>query len=65
MRSFFYALIFVSSFFLQKANCQRAHINFDDNWKFSFGHTADPSRDFNYGLTTIFAKTGAAAGNSH
>jgi beta-galactosidase len=64
MRSFFYALIFVSSFFLQKANSQRAHINFDDNWKFSFGHTADPSRDFNYGLTTIFAKTGAAAGTA-
>ena len=39
---------------------QRKKINFDDNWKFAFGNANDPARDFNYSLTTIFAKTGAA-----
>src|ERR1700712_3485402 len=42
------------------AAAQRQHVNFDDNWKFAFGHANDPAKDFNYSLATIFAKTGAA-----
>src|SRR5215471_10939646 len=42
----------------------RKKINIDDNWKFSFGHAADPKKDFNYGIVTIFAKTGAARGTA-
>ncbi len=40
---------------------QRKHINFDDSWKFSFGHAANPEKDFNYSIATIFAKSGGAA----
>ena len=39
----------------------RKHTNFDDNWKFSFGHAANPEKDFNYSLATIFSKSGGAA----
>lgn len=38
----------------------RKRMNFDDNWRFAFGHANDPAKDFNYTLSTIFAKTGAA-----
>jgi beta-galactosidase len=40
---------------------QRSHINFDDNWKFHFGHAANPEKDFNYSIATIFSKSGGAA----
>ncbi|MDP4150869.1 MAG: beta-galactosidase GalA [Bacteroidota bacterium] len=41
----------------QAAGQQR--INIDADWKFHFGNAADPARDFNYSLVTLFAKTGA------
>ena len=37
---------------------QQKHISFDENWKFHFGHAADPAKDFNYGITAIFSKSG-------
>ena len=40
------------------ATAQRKQINFDEDWKFHFGHAADPTKDFNYGITAIFAKSG-------
>jgi beta-galactosidase len=36
-------------------------INLDEGWKFSFGHAANPEKDFNYSLATIFSKSGGAA----
>lgn len=36
----------------------RKQTNFDEGWKFHFGHAADPAKDFNYGITSIFAKSG-------
>lgn len=36
----------------------REHVNIDQNWTFAFGHAGDPTRDFNYGIATIFSKTG-------
>ena len=33
-------------------------INFDEGWKFHFGHAGDPSKDFNYGIPAIFSKSG-------
>lgn len=42
----------------------RQKMNFDEGWKFHFGHAADPAKDFNYGLVTIFSKTGAAPGTA-
>ncbi|MBK8045027.1 MAG: hypothetical protein IPK21_21690 [Haliscomenobacter sp.] len=32
--------------------------NFDRDWKFHFGHAADPAKDFNFSVATIFSKTG-------
>ena len=42
----------------------RKRINFDEGWRFHFGHASDPSRDFNYGVATIFSKSGAAQGTA-
>ena len=42
----------------------RKHTNFDDNWKFHFGNSSDPSKDFNYGIAVVFKKTGEAAGTA-
>lgn len=39
---------------------QRQKLNFDDGWKFSLGHAADASRDFNFTVANIFAKSGRA-----
>jgi len=36
----------------------------DDSWKFHFGDAADPSRDFNFSLVSIFAKSGKSAGTA-
>jgi len=49
---------------VQPITAQRQHINFDDNWKFAFGHSANPEKDFNYGLRTVFSKSGGGAGTA-
>jgi len=36
-------------------------INFDEGWKFHFGHAANPDKDFNYSTATIYSKSGGAA----
>ncbi|MBN2165738.1 MAG: glycosyl hydrolase 53 family protein [Marinilabiliaceae bacterium] len=36
----------------------RLRLNFDEGWKFHLGHAADPSKDFNFKVANIFAKTG-------
>ena len=53
------ALILFSLSISHKSTAQQ-HINFDEGWKFSFGHAEDPAKDFNYGLTTLFSKSGSA-----
>lgn len=42
----------------------RKHISLDEDWRFHFGHAADPAKDFNYGIATIFSKSGGAAGTA-
>ena len=39
---------------------QRQRINMDEDWKFHFGHAANPEKDFNYSIATIFSKSGGA-----
>lgn len=34
--------------------------NFDEGWKFHFGHATNPSKDFKYGVANIYAKSGGA-----
>ncbi len=60
-RHFFFLVIIVSTF---TSNAQRRHINFDENWKFKFGYAGDPSKDFNYGITAIFSKSGKSEGTA-
>jgi len=45
-------------FLFGTTEAQRRHQNFDENWKFHFGDASDPQKDFNYGITAIFAKSG-------
>ena len=45
-------------------NSPRKRMNIDDNWKFHFGNASDPSKDFNYGIATIFSKSGGAYGTA-
>jgi beta-galactosidase len=42
----------------------RKKINFDEDWKFHLGHAADPTKDFNFRIATIFSKTGGASGTA-
>jgi len=35
--------------------------NFDEGWKFHFGHASNPDKDFNYSTVTIYSKSGGAA----
>jgi beta-galactosidase len=55
---------FVLSMLCLSAFAQRRHINFDDNWRFHLGSASDPAKDFNYSISTIFSKTGAASGTA-
>lgn len=45
LRCLFAAFILVSSFFSQGQSSLRKKINLDDNWKFKFGHAANPEKD--------------------
>ncbi len=56
----FLAVICVTGFSLD-AHTQRKKISLDRDWKFAFGHAANPGKDFNYSIQTIFAKAGGAA----
>jgi beta-galactosidase len=56
---FILLLIIISDGYGQSS--PRRHINIDDNWKFHFGHAANPEKDFNYSIATIFSKSGGAA----
>lgn len=56
--------MFIIASVLSSAQSTRQQINFDEDWRFAFGHTANPEKDFNYSLVTIFSKTGAARGTA-
>lgn len=58
-------LLFVVGVLLaSSAFSQRQQVSLDDDWKFSFGHAANPEKDFNYSIRTIFSKSGGAAGTA-
>lgn len=64
MRSmrFCFIAVFVFSFLFSEAQPSiRQSILFDDDWRFHFGHAADPAKDFNFRAATIYSKTGGAA----
>jgi len=43
---------------------QRVRLNFDEGWRFTFGHAADPAKDFNFRVANIFSKSGKAEGTA-
>lgn len=55
------AIITLCLFIGLSSSAQRQRINFDSDWKFHFGHAANPEKDFNYSIATIFSKSGGAA----
>jgi beta-galactosidase len=59
-----FALLFLSLFFVVPLLKSQVRTGFDDGWKFSFGHAANPDKDFNYSTKTIFSKSGGAAGTA-
>ncbi|TDH19968.1 DUF4982 domain-containing protein [Segetibacter sp. 3557_3] len=42
----------------------RRRTSLDEDWRFHLGHAADPVKDFNYSIATIFAKSGGTAGTA-
>ncbi|SRR5579871_3385932 len=54
--------LFCAGFFSKAQTTFRKTINLDDNWKFHFGNAADPEKDFNYSVATIFSKSGSGLG---
>jgi beta-galactosidase len=48
-------LLFIS--FMAASQSPRKRINFDNDWKFALGHAADATKDFNYTISNIFAKS--------
>jgi beta-galactosidase len=53
-------IILLSCYISSSQTSSRQHFSFDEDWKFHLGHAADPSKDFNYTVANIFAKTGVA-----
>ncbi|MFH0760353.1 MAG: beta-galactosidase GalA [Bacteroidota bacterium] len=56
----FFCLFLGFSVQAQPVHGGRILTNFDEDWKFAFGHAADPARDFNFTVANIFSKTGKA-----
>jgi beta-galactosidase len=60
----FAIILFLFTLFCQGQSTVRKKISLDDNWKFKLGHAANPEKDFNYSITTIFSKSGGAFGTA-
>lgn len=57
----FFLLALAGTILTLSAEAQlRKKIDFDNGWKFALGHAADASKDFNYSVANIFAKSGRA-----
>jgi beta-galactosidase len=61
---FCFILLFPTAAAMAQTGSLRRHINLDEDWRFHFGHAADPAKDFNYSIATIFSKSGGAAGTA-
>src|SRR6187397_3019057 len=60
----FATVLFLFTLFCEGQITVRKKISLDDNWKFKLGHAADPEKDFNYSIATIFSKSGGAFGTA-
>ncbi|HET6723573.1 MAG TPA: beta galactosidase jelly roll domain-containing protein, partial [Chitinophagaceae bacterium] len=57
-KRFLNAICFLLVGLSSSAQSPRQKINLDNDWKFAFGHAANPEKDFNYSIRTIFSKSG-------
>ena len=57
-------LFFLLIPFFSLSQSPNRRLLFDNDWRFHFGHAANPEKDFNYGIKTIFSKSGAAPGTA-
>ncbi len=55
---------FIFFLFTISVTAQRRQTDLDNSWKFTFGHAANPEKDFNYSIKTIFSKSGNASGTA-
>lgn len=62
--SYLFVFTFLGIYAIAQPQSPRKKISLDEDWKFHFGHAADPGKDFNYSLSTIFSKSGAAPGTA-
>ncbi|HET9054527.1 MAG TPA: hypothetical protein VFM90_10150, partial [Cyclobacteriaceae bacterium] len=60
MKRFFLFVIACTVVTLAAGAQSRQKFDFDSGWKFALGHAADASKDFNYSIANIFAKSGRA-----
>ncbi len=51
-------LLSMTVFGLHAQQSLRERTNIDKDWRFAYGHAADPAKDFNYGVANIFSKSG-------
>ncbi|PZX62843.1 beta-galactosidase GalA [Hydrotalea sandarakina] len=63
-RKLLFVVNVVCYLFIVTSSFSQQHISIDTNWKFHFGNAADASKDFNYSIATVFAKTGGAVGTA-
>ncbi len=63
-KSIIVSITYLAFAFTSIAQSPRQRINIDADWKFAFGHAANPEKDFNYSIRTIFSKSGGAAGTA-
>lgn len=64
MRALIKSLILIGSFLLFGTTYTQQVWSLDEGWRFQFGHAANPEKDFNYGIRTIFSKSGTAVGTA-
>ncbi|MDK2910770.1 MAG: beta-galactosidase, partial [Bacteroidales bacterium] len=62
-KKLFFVFLALAALNLQ-ASMPRERINLDRGWRFHLGHAANPEKDFNFSLVSIFAKTGKAEGTA-
>ena len=51
-------LFFIITLSFSAHSQERTKINMDEDWKFHFGNSSDPVKDFNYSIDVIFSKSG-------
>lgn len=62
LRKFLFFSLFIFPSIKTVAQNGYQKVNFDEDWKFHFGNASNPNKDFNYSISNIYAKSGAAIG---